>query len=319
MPLVASGGGRLTPASVCACRAIVNQTPISWHKLVRWVSLLYNEKSGRGAKVASKVKIGLALGGGFARGMAHIGVLQALEANHIPIDLIAGTSAGSLVGAMYSAGLDPGLLAQVAEHMNWRALVRLRLRRDGLLDAEGLERFILGNIGDLQFRDLKIPFVATATDLTTGREVLLDAGRVSTAVRASCAFPGIFRPVRVGQHTLVDGGLVNPVPTAVVRRMGADLVIGVELSRPRAEVKPIRNLLHIMLHSLALLQRPQVNLCLDDADVVVQPDLNDFSVIELDRVRELIRAGRAAADTAMPAIKAAWERLVHDREEPAQE
>jgi NTE family protein len=197
--------------------------------------------------------------------------------------------------------------------MNWRALVRLRLRRDGLLDAEGLERFMRGNIGDIQFKDLKIPFVATATDLASGREVLLDAGRVSTAVRASCAFPGIFRPVRVGQHTLVDGGLVHPVPAGVVRRMGADLVIAVELSRPRdGEVKPLRNLLHIMLYSLALVQRPQVNLALNDADVVVQPDLNDFGVIELDRVSDLIRAGRAAAEATMPAIMAAWERVAAD-------
>lgn len=250
-----------------------------------------------------KVKVGLALGGGFARGIAHIGVLQALLASHIPIDLVAGTSAGSLVGAMFSAGVDPWLMERVVEQMNWRALVRLRLRRDGLLDAEGLERFIVGQVGDLHFRDLRIPFTATATDLLSGQEVLLNSGRVSTAVRASCAFPGIFLPVRVGQHTLVDGGLTHPVPASVARRMGADLVIGVELNRSRPQAKPPRNLLHIMLYSLTLVQRPHIEKALGEADVAIRPDLNDYSVMELERAQEIIRAGRDATMEVVPAIR----------------
>lgn len=251
-----------------------------------------------------KVKVGLALGGGFARGIAHIGVLQALLANQIPVDMIAGTSAGSLVGAMFCAGIDPWLMERIIEQINWRALVRLRLRRDGLLDAEGLERFIVGQVGDLQFSELGLPFTAAATDLLTGQEVLLNSGRVSTAVRASCAFPGIFLPVRVGQHTLVDGGLTNPVPASVVRRMGADMVIGVELNRPRDQAKPPRNLLHIMLYSLALVQRPHIERALNEADVVMRPDLNDFSVMELERVQEMVKTGREATAEMIPAIQA---------------
>lgn len=263
-----------------------------------------------------KVKVGLALGGGFARGAAHIGVLQALAAHKIPIDIVAGTSAGSLIGAMYCAGLDPWLVERAAERMNWRALVRLKLRRDGLLDADGLERFLMGNVGDLQFSDLRIPFTATATDLLTGTEVLLSSGRVVTAVRASCAFPGIFLPVRIGKHTLVDGGLTHPVPAEVARRMGADVVIAVELNRPSSEVKPPRNLLHIMLYSLALVQRPQILSALKDADVVIQPDLSEFGVIELERVSAMVRAGREAAEEALPSIRAALERLSLERGEP---
>jgi NTE family protein len=216
---------------------------------------------------------------------------------------------------MYCAGIDPWLLERVAEQLNWRALVRLKLRRDGLLDAEGLERFVLGNMGDLQFRDLRIPFVATTTDLMTGKAVLLDNGRVSTAVRASCAFPGIFLPVRVGQHTLVDGGLVHPVPAAVVREMGADMAIGVDLSRPGAKAKPPRNLLHIMLQSLALVQRPQVEQSLREADVSIQPELSEFSVMELERVEDLVRAGRVAAEAAITDIRAALERVTAERRE----
>jgi NTE family protein len=255
--------------------------------------------------VAPQRKVGLALGGGFARGFAHVGVLQALAAHGIAVDLLAGTSVGSLVGALYCAGLDPWLMEKAVDQMNWRSLVRLKLRRDGLLDAAGLERFVLGLVGDLSFSELKLPFVVTATDLMNGDEVLLQSGRVATAVRASCAFPGIFLPVRIGPHTLVDGGLVHPVPAEVARRMGADVVIGVELNRQRKETKAPRNLLHIMLYSLALVQRPQIALSLQHADVAIRPDLNDFGVIELERVNDMVRMGREAAEEAMPAIRAA--------------
>jgi NTE family protein len=270
-----------------------------------------------GNSVSDQVKIGLALGGGFARGIAHFGVLQVLCEQQVPVHLVAGTSAGSLVGAMFCAGLDPWLMERAAERINWRALVRLKLRRDGLLDPEGLERFLLGNVGDLHFDELKIPMICTATDLNTGEEVLLGEGRVATAVRASCAFPGIFLPVRMGGRTLVDGGLVNNVPTTTVRRMGADVVIAVDLNRPAQEQKPPRNLLHIMLYSLALLQRPQIEALLKVADVVIQPDLSEFGVIELERVHDLCRAGREATEAAMVQIRAAIARAVaQKRREP---
>lgn len=250
------------------------------------------------------MKVGLALGGGFARGIAHIGVLQALLERKIPIDLVAGTSAGSLVGSIYCAGFDPWTMERIVKQMHWRNLVRLRLRRDGLLDASGLERFIIGHVGDLEFSNLRLPFTAVATDLSTGQPVLLNSGRVSVAVRASCAFPGIFLPVRNGDQTLVDGGLTYPVPAAVVRQMGADLVIGVELNQPSAGLERPRNLLHIMLHSLALVQRPHVERALAEADVAIRPDLSEFSIWELERVDELVQAGRVAAEAALPAIEA---------------
>ncbi len=256
-----------------------------------------------------EVRVGLALGGGVARGMAHIGVLQALHEENVPVHLVAGTSAGALVGAMYCAGLDPWGMQKAAESLNWRGMVQLKLRRDGLLDAGGLERFILNHVGDQQFQDLKIPFAAVATDLLSGEEVLLSEGRVATAVRASCAFPGIFLPVRLAERTLVDGGLVNNVPTSVVRQMGADVVIAVELNKPRSESRRPRNLLHILLYSLAVLQRPQIAACLSRADVCVQPDLNDYSVVELERLHGLIRVGREATLQAVSQIRAAMERV----------
>lgn len=253
--------------------------------------------------MASAVKVGLALGGGFARGMAHIGVLQALVAHGIPIDLVAGTSAGSLVGALYAAGCDPWDLEALAAEMNWRSLVRLRLRRDGLLDTSGLERFLVERVGDLDFRDLRLPFGALVTDLYDGQPVLIREGRVATAVRASCAYPGIFLPVRVGEHTLVDGGLTQPVPAQAVRSMGADLVIGVVLSQdPEPGYRP-RNLLDIMLTSLALVQRPLIREAAAAADILIRPDLRGFGPIELDHVGEIVARGRRAAEEAIPAIR----------------
>ncbi len=250
------------------------------------------------------VRVGLALGGGVARGIAHIGVLQALAEHSLPVHLVAGTSAGSLVGAMYAAGLDPFLMERAAARLNWRGLVRLKLRRDGLLDAAGLERFLAGHVGDLEFSDLKLPFTAVACDLITGEEVLMQTGRVAIAVRASSAFPGIFLPVRLGDRILVDGGIVNNVPSSVCRRMGADYVIAVDLNKTRAQARPPRNLLHIMLNSLAIVQKPQIDRCLAGADVAVRPDLNDFSPLELERVREMVQAGRRAALQLVDKIKA---------------
>jgi NTE family protein len=251
------------------------------------------------------VKVGLALGGGFARGMAHVGVLQALEAHAIPIDLVAGTSAGSLVGAMYCAGLDPWQMERQVDKINWRSLVRLRLRRDGVLDAEGLERWILSMVGDVTFTELRLPFTVTATDLQSGSEVLLREGRVAQAVRASCAFPGIFLPVKLGEQTLVDGGLIHPVPTRVCRQMGADLVIGVELGRSASERSEApRNLIHIVLGALSLVQRPLVASTLAEGDVVIQPDLGSFSIWELERAKEMIALGRQAAEEVIPQILA---------------
>lgn len=256
-----------------------------------------------GTLVTHEVRVGVALGGGFARGIAHIGVLQVLKEHRVPIHVVAGTSAGSLVGAMFCAGLDPWLMQRAAERMNWRALVRLRLRRDGLLDSAGLERFLLSVMGDLHFEELCVPLVATATDLNTGAEVLLSSGRVVTAIRASCAFPGIFLPVRMEGRTLVDGGLIHSVPTTVARQMGADVVIAVDLNRPSDDQKPPRNLLHIMLYSLAVVQRPQILQLLKEADVAVQPDLSQFSVVELERVQDMVQVGREATEAALPLIQ----------------
>lgn len=249
-------------------------------------------------------KVGLALGGGTARGLAHLGVLQVFAEQGVPVDLVAGTSVGSLVGALFAAGLDPWLMDRAAHQLQWRNLVRLRLRRDGLLDTEGLERFIIGHIGDLEFSDLKLPFAAVATDIMSGQEVVMTEGRVASAVRASCALPGVFLPERRNGQLLVDGGLVSSVPTSLCRRMGADYVIAVELNRTQRSPEAPRNLVHLILYSIAIMQQPQVERCLAQADAVIQPDLSRFGYLDIDRVQEMVAAGRDAATAAVPQIQA---------------
>lgn len=261
-----------------------------------------------------EVRIGLALGGGFARGIAHLGVLQVLVNHGIPIHYVAGCSAGALVGAMFCSGLDPRLMQRAAQNMNWRSLVRLRLRRDGVLDSSGLERFLHEHIGTPTFADMKVPFLAACTDLITGDEVLVTEGSVAMAVRASAAFPGLFVPVNLGGRTLVDGGMLNNVPVRPVRRMGADVVIAVDLGATRPDAPRPENMVAILLSALNLLQRPQIDQHLQEADVVIQPDLCEFGVSELDRQREMVIIGREAAREALPRIYAAIEAAQARRE-----
>ncbi len=175
-------------------------------------------------------KLGLALGSGAARGLAHIGVLKALDAEGIRIDLIAGTSIGALIGALYAAGITANEIERVACGVDWRQMVRLVdpiLPTSGLIDGKKVARFISELLPVQTFEELKIPMALVTTDVETGEALTIRQGNLLEALRAAVAFPGIFTPVRFGKRFLVDGGLCNPIPADVVRAMGADAVIGV--------------------------------------------------------------------------------------------
>lgn len=248
-------------------------------------------------------RVGLALGGGVVRCMAHIGVLQVLEEHGIPVDIVAGTSGGSLVGAAFAAGLSARDIARAARGLAWRSLVKLRLRRDGLLDAKGLEELLHRVVGPLEFADLRRPFAAVATDIASGEEVVLRDGPVSEAVRASCAIPAVFLPVKIGGRTLVDGGLTNPLPVRTVRELGADAVIAVDVSPSLEQMGKPRNLVQIILHSLNIMQQEQVQAARAQADVLIAPDLGQLGYTELDRMADYVLAGRRAALQALPQIR----------------
>lgn len=259
-------------------------------------------------------QIGLALGGGVARGMAHIGVLQVLEEHAIRPSYIAGTSAGALVGGLYAAGLDPyqihelartlrwSMLSSVPVHITWSALNSLSMPL-GILGLDRLPRWVNEMLGtEMTFAQLKIPFAALATDITTGETIVMNDGALGLAIRASCSVPGIFTPVRRGGRLLVDGGTSNNLPVSVVKAMGADYVIGVDLL-PFDEEEPVepRNILEVSITALyTLIRTAQHDMLL--ADCLIQPVISKFSLSDLTAVEGLVAAGRAAAEAKLPQL-----------------
>ncbi|MBE0454712.1 MAG: patatin-like phospholipase family protein [Roseovarius sp.] len=184
------------------------------------------------SKLARRPRIGLALGSGSARGLAHIGVLRALKEARIEVDVVAGTSMGAVIGAVFAAGRLEGLTAKL-QNLDWQSIVALLdpvFPRSGLIDGQKIAEFVRAHVPSARIEDLLLPFAAVATDINNGEQVVATAGDLTEAVRASIAVPGIVTPVRSNGRILVDGGLVNPVPVSVTRAMGADLVIAVDLN-----------------------------------------------------------------------------------------
>ncbi|HOL18457.1 MAG TPA: patatin-like phospholipase family protein, partial [Bacillota bacterium] len=176
------------------------------------------------------MKIGLALSGGVARGIAHIGVLKYLEEQHIKLSCLAGTSAGSIIAGLYCAGIPLDDIEKIALSFSWKDLFKLTLPRYGLVDSTLLEKLIKSYIGDINFSELKIPLLINAVDLLKGEEVILDSGLVAVAIRASCAIPGIFTPVKTNGRLLVDGGVLDNVPARLLKEKGMDMVVAVDVN-----------------------------------------------------------------------------------------
>ncbi len=261
--------------------------------------------------------IGLALGGGAARGVAHIGVLQALEEHKLRPSFIVGASAGALVGGLYAAGIAPATLATLAHTLRWRDISSLPMTISwtalaarsmplGILDLDRLSDWICAMVGtDLHFDQLTIPFAAIATDITTGESIMLNEGAIAPAIRTSCSVPGIFTPVRRNGRLLVDGGASNNLPISAAQQMGADYVIAVDLlpsvSSPVPEPK---NILEVSITSIyALIRAAQVDISL--ANCMIQPKVGHISLADLTVVGELIAAGYAATIAKIPEILAA--------------
>ncbi len=246
-------------------------------------------------------RVGLALGGGAARGLAHVGVLQVLECEGIPIDYIAGTSAGSVAGAVYAAGLRGEDLLQAALRVRWRDFARPVWPRRGLASFAKLESYLVKTIGDLTFADLEIPYAAVAVDLETCQQVVLREGRVAPAVRASCSVPGLVTPVELAGRALTDGGIVNNLPISVVRDMGADVVIAVNLIVPQGRCP--KGLVEITAVALETL----IARAADDpttAEVHIPVPLHGLgSLLSLSGGEPVVEVGRQAARQALPALR----------------
>ncbi|HUI72895.1 MAG TPA: patatin-like phospholipase family protein [Spirochaetia bacterium] len=240
------------------------------------------------------LRIGLALGGGAALGLAHIGVLKVLSEEGIGVDCVAGTSAGSVVGAAYCAGRSWRQIWDAARRLEWSHLVSLTIPRQGMMRLDRLERYIEATTGVQDFAGLRIPFAAVATDLERGEPVVFTSGSVAKAVRASCSVPGLFEPLRLGEVALVDGGLVNDVPADVARGLGADIVIAVNLHSRRLQSGPPRNILDIAYYTFDILLTNSAQKGMSSADIVVSPDLQGFHYRNLKRADELVIRGEQA-------------------------
>jgi NTE family protein len=251
------------------------------------------------------VRIGLALGGGAVRGAAHIGVLDVLERAGMAPAVLTGTSAGALVGALYAAGRSPAEIATLARGLRWTRLVHPTMKRLSLLDTGRLGRFLDTALGGKTFDDLERPFAAVACELTTGAPVVLSEGPVSLAVLASAAIPGVFPPVTRGDQMLVDGGLVDLVPAALARTLGADVVVAVDVSGPLPRRAP-KTLVQILVAATHL-QTGVAEKLAREADLVLEPAVDEFAFWELSRISEFEEAGRVAADSALPVLRALCE------------
>jgi NTE family protein len=251
---------------------------------------------------ASRKKVGLALGGGSVRGLAHLGVLAVLERERIPIDFVAGSSVGSLIGALYCAGLEVKQLKELAAFTGWRNFASFTLSTQGLVSFARLERWLLALVGDLQFSDLTTPFAVVATDLLTGRPVVYTEGRLAPVVRASCSVPGIATPVNINGRLMVDGGASDNLPVGAVRALGAEYVIAVDICQPayRRRWGPFG----VAVAAIETLVR-RAGGGLSSADCLISPALAGFSYIRFSQGEELIARGADAAAKSLTDVKEA--------------
>jgi NTE family protein len=250
-------------------------------------------KDGNNTQIARPV-VGLALGGGMARGCAHVGVLRELEKAGIPIDLIAGTSVGSLIGGAYAAGLAPDQIENLALNINWNDLGRVTISRLGFYDSKRTEDFIRANFPVTEFEQMRIPFGAVATDIQTGKMVVFTEGSLPLAIRASCAMPIFYTPVMVNGRMMVDGGLVGHIPASVARMMGADIVIAVDVNSQHLPIPQPTHLFTVMTQALAIMGRSAVGYLYADADIVIRPQIDHVRPDDLSKAGEMIKAGEEA-------------------------
>jgi NTE family protein len=250
-------------------------------------------------------RIGLALGGGAARGFAHVGVIQVLEEAGIRPNLVAGTSAGSLVAAIYASGKTGAQLQQVAETMEEAAIAdwSLQIFSRGALRGEALARYVNAQVNSRLIENMPMPLGIVATDLNTGVDTVFQRGNTGTAVRASSAVPAVFQPVKISGRDYVDGGLVSPVPVRAAHKMGAELVIAVDISSP-PEGNLTGGTLDILLQTFSIMGKSINTFELRDADVVVRPVLSGISSADFGARKRSIEAGRQAMLLALPQLRA---------------
>lgn len=258
-----------------------------------------------GATPASpaRPKIGLAFGGGFARGMSHIGVLKVFEEEKIPIDFIAGTSVGAVVGAGYCSGLSAKELEEIACLVRFKDFARWTISRFGVCSNDRMTGFLHKLLKTRTFEELRIPLAVSTTDFVTGEPVVFRSGSLVDAVRASCAYPGMFLPVNINGRLLVDGLLAYPVPATPLRQMGADRVVAVHLSAHWVIGRGPRHVFDVIGQCFSIAQEKMCSVWQKDTDVIIDPQVGGFAYDSFERSPEMIKLGVAATRQALPQIK----------------
>ncbi len=261
-------------------------------------------------------RIGLALSGGTAKSVAHVGVIRALAEAGVTVDVVAGTSGGSIVATMFATGMPLETLDAIARSMSWRKLIKLKLTRLGFISSRRIEDFVRETIGDVHFEDLRIPCGVVATNLVTGDKRVFREGPVARAVRASCSIPQVYLPVEIGGEVYVDGGLAEYLPVETARELGADIVVASHLGPIDPTIRRPRHVLQLVMQITGLMARRNYTVSERLADVLVRPDLDRFSSFDFDASGEMIAIGYEAARTALPALEGAvarwrspWRRL----------
>ena len=273
-------------------------------KIIRSVQAFGRELSRKAATSAPPdLAIGVALGGGFARGIAHVGVLKVLEQENIPVRVICGTSVGALIGACYCSGLSAAEMEEVARKTRFTSFARWTLSRCGFASNDRMIDYLSRTLKCQTFQELRIPLGVTATDFNTGEPVVFHSGSIIDPVRASCAYPGMFLPIEIGGRHLVDGMLSYPVPTRPVREMGADRVIAVHLKGTWSNGGPPRHLFDVIGQSFAIAQDAMAPAWRGAADLVVEPEVAGFAYDDFKRATDLIQVGETAMRKALPEVR----------------
>ncbi|MDH4035947.1 MAG: patatin-like phospholipase family protein [Candidatus Krumholzibacteria bacterium] len=252
--------------------------------------------------------VGLALSGGTAKSVTHVGVIKALVEADIPVSFVAGTSGGSIVGTMFASGMPISTMETVATNMSWRKLVSIRLTRMGFISSERIEEFVTETIGHLYFEDLAIPSGVVATNLVTGDRKIFRHGSVARAVRASCSIPQIYLPVEIEGEYYVDGGLSEYLPVETAQELGAEFVIASHLAPVDPTYRRPRNILQLVVQVTGLMARKNFPISEQKADFVVHPNVDAYSSFDFDHSAEMIEIGYDATKRLIADLKDVWQR-----------
>jgi NTE family protein len=246
-------------------------------------------------------KVGLVLGSGASRGIAHIGVLKVLERENIPVDILAGCSIGSIIGSLYLSGYSPELMLKLAKHLRPRYWLDIGLPKMGILSGNKFLKIMRLLTKKKHFADLQIPFAIVATEIVEGREVIFTEGELATAVRASISVPGIFVPFKLDNMLLVDGAVLNPTPIDAARNLGAEMIIAVDLAHASI-ISGINSIFDVILQSIDLMERELSRYRQPTGAILIRPEVSHIPPSSFEHIEECVRLGEAATERILPEI-----------------